>query len=149
MAEALFRQKVAARPDAANWRIASAGTWALEGRPAEKLARRTLSQRGLDARSHRARVVSAQLLEAFDLILVMEAGHKEALCLEFPQVAGRVYMLSEMVDRYYDIVDPIGGSEMDFEDTADELQKLFDRGMQRILQLVGLPTEQEDRPSQE
>lgn len=141
MAEALFRQKIAVRPDAASWRIESAGTWALEGRPAEKLARRILAQRGLDARSHRARVVTAQLLQEFDLILVMEAGHKEAICLEFPQVAGRVYMLSEMTDRYYDIVDPMGGSDMDFEDTANELEKLFEQGMERILGLVGVSHE--------
>jgi protein-tyrosine-phosphatase len=139
MAEALFRQRVAQRPDAADWRIESAGTWAVEGYPADKLARRVLMLRGLTARSHRSRVVSAGLLDQFDLILVMEAGHKEALRLEFPQVAERVFLLSEMVGQRLDIVDPIGGSEADFEDTARELEDLLDRAMPQILQRVGKP----------
>jgi protein-tyrosine-phosphatase len=136
MAEALFRYKISARPNAAEWRVESAGTWALPGYPAEKQARRALAQRGLYIPSHRSRVVNANLLQGFDLILVMEAGHKEALQLEFPQVAKRVYLLSEIVGRQHDIPDPIGGSDLEFEDTLRELDRLLEQGMGRILELV-------------
>jgi protein-tyrosine-phosphatase len=143
MAEALFRQKIASRSDADQWRIESAGTWAMPGFPAERLARRALAQLGVyDGRNHRSRVVSAEILQAFDLILVMEAGHKEALQLEFPQFASRVYLLTEMVGRKYDIADPIGAGELEFDDTARELDQLLDRGMGKILELLGVSSDE-------
>jgi protein-tyrosine phosphatase len=64
---------------------------------------------GLDTSGHRSRRVTGEMMADFDLILTMEAGHKEALLVEFPELAGRIYMLSEMVGDRRDIADPIGG----------------------------------------
>ena len=74
MAEALFRHRISQRADNAEWRIESAGTWAVSGYPMEKQARRALARRGVYERTHRSRIVSAELLNGFDLILVMEKG---------------------------------------------------------------------------
>lgn len=133
MAEALWRIRVDSSP---GWRIESAGTWAMEGQPAAAKVHLVLQPRGLDVSAHRSRQVSADLLRSFNLILTMERGHKEALKAEFPEVANRVFLLSEMAGKEYDVEDPIGRSLTDFEITARELEDLLDRGKERIIELA-------------
>lgn len=132
---ALFRKRVQSSPD---WRIESAGTWSLEGQPVASNSHIVLAQRGIDIHDHRSRTVNRELLEQFNLILTMEAGHKEALQVEFPQFGERIHLLSEMVGGSYEILDPMGGSVDDFELTARELEKIFEQGYQNIVQLAGI-----------
>lgn len=132
MAMGLLRQKVSELPD---WRVESAGTWAIEGQRPAASTLDVLSRRGITLQ-HRSRVVTLDLLEAFNLILTMEAGHKEALKVEFPRIADRVFLLSEMIGEEYDIKDPVGGPFDEFEKTAQELELIFDKGLDKITQLA-------------
>ena len=66
----------------------------------------------------------------------MERGHKEALRAAFPEYASRVYLLWEMADQMREVVDPIGRSLVDYEDTANEIEMIFDLGWERICQLA-------------
>jgi protein-tyrosine-phosphatase len=134
MAMAIFRARLG--PAAAHWRIESAGTWAVEGEPAANRARYVMQARGLSLNDHSSRVVTRGMLRQFNLILTMERGQKEALQAEFPEVARRVYLLSEMAGTDTDVRDPIGGMTVDFEDTALELERLIDRGFERICQMA-------------
>jgi protein-tyrosine phosphatase len=118
-----------------NWRIESAGTWAIKGETAAWKTLEVLQSRGIDARGHRSRPVDVDLLNSFQLILTMEKGQKEALRIEFPQIAKRVFTLSELSGPAYDLEDPIGGSTADFEATAREIDELIRRGFDRLVQL--------------
>jgi protein-tyrosine phosphatase len=86
--------------------------------------------------SHRTRQVGSDVLDQFDLVLVMEMGHKEAICAEFPSVCRRAYLLSEIVDGIpYDIPDPA----LPGVDPAEVGSILFDliaRGREKILKLA-------------
>ena len=62
----------------------------------------------------------------------MEDGHKEAISVEFPEIAHREYLISEMEDEIYNIHDPIGGTIDEFELTAQEFDGIFDRGFNKI-----------------
>jgi protein-tyrosine-phosphatase len=134
MAEALLKSILG--PSAQEWRIESAGTWAPEGATAAEKAQQVLWKQDIDLTLHRSRSVTREMLEHFNLILTMERGHKEALQVEFPRLAGRIYLLSEMVGKSHDIQDPIGGSSVDFQDTAEELHRLLSQGLGTILQLA-------------
>ena len=134
MAMGLWRSRVAG--DLPAWRVESAGIWALQGYPAAEKARLVLQARGLDISDHRAAAVTPELLAQFDLALTMEARHKQALQEAFPQLAKRVYLLTEMVGRTDDIEDPIGGPLSEFEALARELETIFDRGGARIRALA-------------
>jgi protein-tyrosine-phosphatase len=134
MAAALLRAKVAA--ESADWRIESAGTWAREGSPAATRTLLVMKERGLDISDHGSRSVSRELLKSFNLILTMEHGQKEAMQIEFPEVARRIYLLSEMIGQRFEIADPMGGFDEDFQATAKEIDDLLDRGLQRIRQLA-------------
>jgi len=76
------------------------------------------------------------MLTGYDLIVVMEIGHKEALCTEFPEVCRRIFLLSEIVDRIaYDIPDPAKVVE-DTDEIVDELYNLIQRGYSEICMLA-------------
>jgi protein-tyrosine-phosphatase len=135
LAEALFKEKLA-QEGLAGWQVESAGTWAMEGYPAAEKGVRLLGERGIDLRRHRARGVTRELLRQFDLILVMEKGHKEALRTEFPEIAERVLLVSELVGETREIGDPMGGSLDDFRETIRDLEDIFERGFAEILQRV-------------
>ena len=132
IAAALF----ASLPAAAGWRVESAGTWAEEGLPASRSARRVMHSMGLDINRHRTRIVTGELLAAFDLILVMEHGHKEALRAEFPAVAQRVCLLSEMVGGAYDVPDPSAGTDEDLLETVSVIKDMLVQGSARITKLA-------------
>jgi len=85
---------------------------------------------------HISRPISLDILEQNQLILTMERGHKEALQAAFPHLARRIFIITEMVGEYRDIVDPIGLSWIDYEDTAQELEAIFSVGFEKICQLA-------------
>lgn len=136
MAMALFRKKIEQEPDAANWRIDSAGTWGLDGEPAAVKSIVVMQQYGIDLRDHRSREVSLDVLQTYDLILTMEQGHKEALRAEYPILQDRIFLLSEMVDLNYDIQDPFGEPLSEYQETAKELEKILTAGYAKICALA-------------
>jgi protein-tyrosine phosphatase len=137
MAEALFRARLAQAGQVSGWSVASAGTWASEGYPPAEYSQQVMQEKGLDISSHRSQGVTRELLEKFDLILTMESGQKEAIRAEFPEVSGRVYLLSEMVERTHNIDDPIGRSLVEFRAAADEIESFIEAGFRKILEFAG------------
>lgn len=138
MAQAIFQARIQREcADWRDWRVESAGTWAIDGKPASRYSQRVMAMRGLDVSKHKARTVTAELLDQFDLILTMEPGHKEALRVEFPRIAPRLMMVSELEGKEEAIEDPYGKSQEKYEETARNLERIFDKGMSKILALVG------------
>lgn len=133
-----FRSPLAAgllapkQPDA-DWRIESAGTWTEPGLPAHPFVVRYAARHGVNLRDHRSRPVTADLLRSFDLVLVMESGQREALRVEFPEYATRVCLLSEVVSGLqFDVPDPLGSRDSDFEEIANEVRQIIDTGNEAI-----------------
>lgn len=136
MAEAILKRLVAVRPDANQWHIESAGTWANTGSHPASLSQFVLQTMGMDINSHQSQPVSMKLLQNFDVILTMESEQKEILRVQFAEIAERIYMLSEMVGVMEDIADPIGGELADYQATANELEHYLSDGLDRIIQLA-------------
>lgn len=118
------------------WKVESAGTWTSRGNPAAQKAIDAMDERGIDIHDHASRPITHLPLNRYRLILTMEAGQKEAIQIEFPAVASRTYLLSEMIGETRNIKDPIGGTMQDFVKTADDLEHLLDEGFTKICRLV-------------
>jgi protein-tyrosine phosphatase len=120
-----------------DWNVESAGTWTKAGLPAPELSRKIASKLGVPLpENHRTRQVNQALLAEFDLIIVMEAGQKEALWIEFPALKKRIYMLSETVEGLqYDFPDPVAPG-IDPFDVAYELKMAIEQGLEKITQLA-------------
>jgi protein-tyrosine-phosphatase len=137
MAEVIFRAQLEQHEtNAPAWRVESAGTWAQDGSPAARNAVELMNRRGLDLSQHRSRTVNADLLAQFQLILVMEANHKEALSIEFPNLKNRIFMLSEMVGRQISVADPVAKDISAYQACSEEMEAYIVQGWQRILILA-------------
>jgi protein-tyrosine-phosphatase len=132
MGEGILKQLVAARQDAGQWHIESAGTWADHGCPPATLSQLVMKMRGINISSHLSQPVDEELIRQFDLILTMENHHKEGLRYAFKEHSDRIFMISEMVGLEENISDPIGGDVDDYEETAIKLEQMFSDGLDRI-----------------
>ncbi len=136
MAEALLKDLAAQYGETDRWRIQSAGTWAEPGRAATSPAQTVMQRRNIDLTAHRSRPVDEQLLAESAVILVMTRHHQEALRAEFPAVSGKIYLVSQLIDRSFDIEDPYGGSLEDYELCAADLQQILTEGYRRLTALA-------------
>ncbi len=136
MAEALLKVLTVQRGEADRWQVQSAGTWAEAGQPATPLAQAVMQRRGIDLSDHRSRLVDADLLAAADVILVMTRHHLEALRAEFPQMQGKILLVSQMAGHNFDIEDPYGGSLDDYELCATDLQNILTDGYEHLAEMV-------------
>jgi protein-tyrosine phosphatase len=133
IAAALLQKEIDLLPDFAKWHIHSAGTWTTAGLPPPPITVQIGNRMGLaEIEQHRTRQVNGILLEDADMIIVMEANHKEALVNEFPAIQGKVSMLAEIFDgKVYDIPDP-ATPMVDAEEVANELAQLISKGFTKI-----------------
>src|SRR5512147_2509735 len=135
MAEALLKHVVEQRGEKAVWKIDSAGTWAEADLPVTQLAQAVMARRGIDLNGHRSRPLDAAALRDASVVLVMTRHHTEAIRAEFPALASKVVLLSELSGEVYDVDDPYGGSLDDYELCADDIEGILDRGFDRLVQL--------------
>ena len=135
VAAALLRDRLRQR-GLDGWTVGSAGTWAMDARPASRYSVNVMGRHGFNITDHRATMVEERHLRDADLALTMEDGHAEALRAEFPAQAHKVYLLTEMIGRGYNIPDPYGGPEAGYQAMYDELVAVIDGGMERIIALA-------------
>ena len=136
LAAALFRKTIQDHGITGNWIINSAGTWALSGSAVIPAVSVVAHKYGVDLSRHRSVVVNEEMLSACDLILVMEAGHKEALQNEFPAGSERIYLLAQAAEgRTYDIPDLTESFESVME-VCGNLYDLIQSGFDNICSLA-------------
>lgn len=117
MAEALLRLRVP------SLKVSSAGIAALVGRPADPLAVALLAERGIDISEHRARQLTAGMVEGTDLVVVMEQRHVADVEALTPAARGRVHLLGRF--GRFEIPDPYKRPREAFEESL----ALIDRGI--------------------
>jgi len=137
MAEALLNEKVCQTGLTDRIKVLSAGLYANEGSPASGGAQTALAKRGLDLTTHRSRQVQPEYIEAADLVLVMTEAHKRSLLELTPQFGGKVHTLAEYAGEYIDVFDPFGGGSEVYETSAFEIDRLLNKGWQKIADLAG------------
>ena len=97
-----------------NKTIDSAGVGALVGKPADKMASQVALENGLSLAGHQAQQLSRDLCHDYDLILVMEQGHIEAVTNIAPEARGKTMLLSHWSGKS-DIPDPYRQSKEAFD----------------------------------
>jgi protein-tyrosine-phosphatase len=119
-----------------DWRVGSAGTWAIPDDTVLPVVSETAHTFGIDLSGHRARRLDRELLAEYDLVLVMQASHREALLSEYPALDDKVYLFSNVVERgSYDMPDALG-SKGEVADVISEMNSLIRRGLRYICVLA-------------
>lgn len=136
VAAAAFLRQLNSQETTEQWIVGSAGTWTLPGLRPFPDAVRVAHDLGLNIIDHTTRLITANELSKYDLILVMEQGHKEAILREFSVDCKKLHLLSEVIDHIeYDISDP-ADSHVSAKEVAVELCNLIQRGFPQIRALV-------------
>ncbi|MEQ1439447.1 low molecular weight protein-tyrosine-phosphatase [Fontimonas sp. SYSU GA230001] len=117
MAEALLRARLGARVQV----VASAGTGALVGYPADPLAVEVAAEHGLDLAAHRAQQATLPLLASMDLVLTLDQTHSDWLNRLYPQLRGRVHKILRWRGNA-DVADPYRQPRAAFERAFDDIE---------------------------
>ena len=77
-------------------RVRSAGTWGREGNRATAETVVAGRERGMDVEAHRARPLSADLIDRADLILGLTTEHRDEVVRIAPEASSRTFTLKEL-----------------------------------------------------
>lgn len=135
-AEGVFRARVAARGVADRFVIDSAGTHAYHvGEPPDRRSIEAAARRGIDLTTIRARKVTAQDFEHFDLVLAMDAdNHERLLVLASDTHAGKVRLFLEYgASGRREVPDPYYGGANGFEDVLDLVEEAAEGLLNELL----------------
>ncbi|HVW11799.1 MAG TPA: ATP-grasp domain-containing protein [Bryobacteraceae bacterium] len=115
MAEVMFR---AAAP---HIRTESAGTFAIPGRNADARAARVATEFGFSLEGHHAQPLSQEMIDAADLLVVMDYVNYIVLTDRFPEAARKTILLGSL--------EPGAALEIDdpYEGTLDDVRKAYKR----------------------
>jgi len=105
-------------PEESGIHVSSAGTYALEGSPAEANMILTARERGIDITDHRARQLTVDMLHQTDIVLVAEPGHRDWILRIAPEVENRIHLFTELINVEC-VPDPYGGSPGTFQQAAE------------------------------
>ncbi|AYM89670.1 protein tyrosine phosphatase [Serratia sp. 3ACOL1] len=97
-----------------NKKVGSAGIGALVDKPADGMATEVASQHALSLEGHQARQLTSSMCREYDLILVMEKKHIDAVCRIAPEVRGKTMLFGHWVEQQ-EIADPYRQSREAFE----------------------------------
>ncbi len=92
---------------------------------------------GLDLKSHKTRVVTHELFQQVDLVVVMQSSHKEALETEFPEVRGRVVLLGNLAGiSGGEIIDPAAELFSQPETTARIVNTCIEKAFPKLVEFA-------------
>ena len=132
IAEALAR-RLAGERSLSEISVVSAGTAAWDGAPASDGALLVAMERGMDLSTHRARLLTRELVSGSDLILAMGPHHLERI--EALGGTGKTHLLSAYASRGRSdrsITDPFGGDLDVYRSAFDELDREVHQAIDRI-----------------
>ncbi|MFH0881827.1 MAG: Sua5/YciO/YrdC/YwlC family protein [bacterium] len=137
MAEGLLRE-LSAESMPGRITVRSAGIDAESNMRANLYAVEALRPRGIDIHQHHTRPVTPELLEWADIVLVMTDQQLDDIHEQFPEARGKTTMLSAYPDgnvaESENIIDPAGGNQDIYKNTADHLEKEIRRLLPHLKQ---------------
>lgn len=97
-------------------KISSAGLGALVGKSADPMAVTVATENTISLAGHHAKQLTPELCREYDLILVMEKSHIDAICKMTPEARGKIMLFGHWINQH-EIPDPYRKSREAFEFT--------------------------------
>jgi len=126
------------------WSVESAGSWVHDLVPPTPEAFVEATKRGLDISDQISRGIEELDLDSIDLLIVMEQGQKESILLDFPEIADRTFLLTELSGPAYSIPDPYVTKEP-CDVIAQEIETLIKDNVEKIITLAKKSNRQSSR----
>lgn len=114
VSEAILKKQLEER-GIANVNVASAGMHALNGRSADPRSLKVAPEFGVTVSQHRAQLLTQALIDAYDLVIVMDIQNAAEFLIRYPDAGGKLFMLRQFSEQSRgagrDIPDPYPGDE--------------------------------------
>ena len=111
--------------------VASAGTAAVVNASADPHSESVCQEHGVDVSTHRARQITTAMLQEYDLVLALDAGHVSWLNSRYPQFRGKVHKLGKWKGDQ-DVPDPYQHPREAFEQCYLQIDALVKEWVKRI-----------------
>jgi len=92
MAERIF-SKMSEKIGRSDISVVSASLIDMKGAPPDPKAVELLAGKGFDGNSHKSRLLTEEMADETDMILVMEQQHKDMIIETYPDAAGKIFLL--------------------------------------------------------
>lgn len=130
---ALLADRLSRDPRLREIRVTSAGTSAWDGSPASEGSYLVALERGLDLSTHRARLLTPELVQRADLILTMSEAHAHRIA----DMGGAMKVhtwtgYADVPGVVPEIPDPFGGDVRHYRETAELLASVLDGIVERL-----------------
>lgn len=127
MAEAIFKNL----DHESGIKVISRGLVVLFGEPINPKAEVILNKHHLDIKNHISKGLKEAEIDDNTLILTMTSDHKRKIQETYPN-AKEVYTLTEYAGEEGDVVDPYGGTLVDYEECYTELARLVKKTVYKL-----------------
>ena len=127
IAEAIYKslEKVS------DMKVISRGLVVLFGEPINPKAEIVLNKHDLESSNHISKGLKQSDIEENTLILTMTANQKKKTLEDFPE-AKNVYTIKEFAGEMGDVVDPYGGTLIEYEECYIELARLVKKTLYKL-----------------
>ncbi len=129
VSEAMLRSQLEQR-GLGNVKIASAGMHAIAGRSADPRAQIVAPEFGVSVNAHRAQLLTQQLVDSNDLVIVMDIQNAAEFLMRFPHDGDKLFMLRQFSEQNRaagrDIPDPYPGDENYMRQCCGTLQECIE-----------------------
>lgn len=107
--------------------VVSAGTLRLVGRGAAPEMMKTAAENGLNLETHRSNALSKMLIQASDVIFVMELIHRQEVLRLCPDAANKIVLLGNWLpEPVQELVDPMGKSPEVYREVAAQIDSALE-----------------------
>ncbi len=139
MAHGILRSMLQAE-SISNVEVVSSGTGTLEGYPPTSNAVQASKNNGIDISDLYSQTITAEMVQASDLILALAFHHYLLIAQKYPDTDGKVFMVKAFPDkkpsRELSVEDPLGLGLEDYLDTYRELEAELKRAWPAIKQRI-------------
>ena len=117
--------------------VQSAGIFAANGGQANPYTVEVLQTNGIGC-VHDSQPVTNAIMQWADVVLTMTVSHQAHLKMEYPQYIDKIHaLLTYVTDEHTNVMDPYGGTLIDYEETYDHLFAAIKRLNDKINQEKG------------
>jgi len=104
--------------------VGSAGTGTSDGMRASSNSVEVLKELGIDASSHRARIVTKIMLDSYDIVFGLTQAHVNDMMLMDPKAADKICALAEE-----DVPDPYGSARYEYKKVLELIKKAIEKNV--------------------
>lgn len=117
----------------------SCGTDAINGNLPSDEAVKTMHKYHIDLTKHRSLTLNKKLIKKADLVLTMEARHKDIVLSFDPTANDKTYLITEYIEQDKNgISDPLGKGLPAYHKTAQKLKHILEKVYQKLFKQYDL-----------